>query len=131
MFGIGGSELLVIMVVALLVLGPKKLPEMARTLGKFMNEFRKVSNDFQRTLNAEIALDEELGKEKTPRPHGATGAASPPREDAPAPVAASAQDAPLEPDARTGPDMAAATPPHTDTPGSEAAPEHSKDSGAA
>ena len=56
MFGIGGTELLVILVVALIVLGPKSVPQIARTLGKAMGEFRKVSTEFQRTLNTEIEL---------------------------------------------------------------------------
>ena len=58
MFGIGGTELLVILVVALIVLGPKSVPQIARTLGKAMGEFRKVSTEFQRTLNTEIELEE-------------------------------------------------------------------------
>jgi Tat protein translocase TatB subunit len=58
MFGIGGPELLVIFVVALLVLGPNKLPELARTLGRAMSEVRRVSTEFQRTLHAQSALDE-------------------------------------------------------------------------
>ena len=58
MFGIGGTELLVILVVALSVLGPKSVPQIARTLGKAMGEFRKVSTEFQRTLNTEIELEE-------------------------------------------------------------------------
>lgn len=55
MFGIGSTELLVILVVALVVLGPKSLASVSRTLGKAMGEFRRVSTDFQRTLNAESA----------------------------------------------------------------------------
>ncbi len=58
MFGIGSTELLVILVVALIVLGPKSLAKVSRTLGKAMGEFRRVSTDFQRTLNAEAAEDE-------------------------------------------------------------------------
>ncbi len=58
MFGIGGTELLVILVVALIVLGPKSVPNIARTLGRAMGEFRKVSTEFQRTLNTEIELEE-------------------------------------------------------------------------
>lgn len=58
MFGIGGTELLVILVVALIVLGPKSVPHIARTLGRAMGEFRKVSTEFQRTLNTEIELEE-------------------------------------------------------------------------
>lgn len=62
MFGIGSTELLVILVVALLVLGPKNLPKIAQTLGRAMGEFRKVSTEFQRTLNTEIAFEEEAKK---------------------------------------------------------------------
>lgn len=54
MFGIGMPELLVILVVALIVLGPKRLPEIARSLGRGMAEFRKASNEFTRTLSASI-----------------------------------------------------------------------------
>ena len=58
MFGIGSSELLVILVVAFLVLGPSHLPKIARTLGKAMGEFRRVSTEFQRTLNLEVEKEE-------------------------------------------------------------------------
>ncbi len=65
MFGIGSTELLVILVVALLVLGPKNLPKIAHTLGRAMGEFRRVSTEFQRTLNTEIAFEEQAEKAKT------------------------------------------------------------------
>ncbi|AAS95522.1 Sec-independent protein translocase protein TatB [Nitratidesulfovibrio vulgaris] len=64
MFGIGSTELLVILVVALIVLGPKSLPQMARTLGKALGEFRRVSTDFQRTLNAEVDLEDHQRRKK-------------------------------------------------------------------
>ena len=48
MFGIGMTELLVIFVIGLVVLGPKRLPELARTLGKSLAEFRRASNDLRR-----------------------------------------------------------------------------------
>lgn len=64
MFGIGSTELLVILVVALLVLGPKNLPKIAHTLGRAMGEFRRVSTEFQRTLNTEIAVEERKDKVK-------------------------------------------------------------------
>ncbi|HEB90195.1 MAG TPA: twin-arginine translocase TatA/TatE family subunit [Deltaproteobacteria bacterium] len=54
MFGIGPMELLLIFVVALLVFGPKRLPELARTLGRGLAEFRRASNDLRQSL----ALDE-------------------------------------------------------------------------
>ncbi len=64
MFGIGTTEILVILVVALIVIGPESLPKIARTIGKAMGEFRKVSTEFQRTLNTEIALEEHAERKK-------------------------------------------------------------------
>ncbi len=52
MFGIGMPELLVILVVALLVLGPKRLPEVARSLGRGMAEFRRASSELRQSLSA-------------------------------------------------------------------------------
>ena len=54
MFGIGPLELVMIFVVALLVFGPKRVPELARTLGRGLAEFRRASNDLRQSL----ALDE-------------------------------------------------------------------------
>lgn len=59
MFGsIGGPELLVIFVIALLIFGPKKLSELGRTLGKGVAEFRKAATDLRDTLDAEVARSE-------------------------------------------------------------------------
>ena len=71
MFGIGSTELLIILLVALIVLGPKSLAGAARSLGKAMGEFRRVSTDFQRTLNMEAAQEEAREAEKNKRKQAA------------------------------------------------------------
>ena len=50
MFGLGLTEIVVILVVALLVVGPKKLPELAKTLGRGLAEFRKTADDFKTSV---------------------------------------------------------------------------------
>jgi TatA/E family protein of Tat protein translocase len=58
MFGtLGGPELFLIMVVALIVFGPKKLPEIGKSLGRMMNEFKKASSEFRQTLEDEVEAD--------------------------------------------------------------------------
>lgn len=66
MFGsIGLPELILIFVVALLLFGPRKLPDVGRSLGRALGEFRRASNDLKRTLEEEVASDQlrEVGKE--------------------------------------------------------------------
>ena len=55
MFGLGVPEMIFILLLALLIFGPKKLPEIGRTLGKGMSEFRKASNELTRSINAELS----------------------------------------------------------------------------
>lgn len=54
MFGLGVGEILLILVVALVVLGPKRLPEAARSLGKSMAEFRRASHEIRSSLNLDV-----------------------------------------------------------------------------
>ena len=61
MGSLGVPEIAFILVLALLIFGPKKLPEIGRTLGKGMAEFRKATNELKRTVNTELALDETPG----------------------------------------------------------------------
>ena len=60
MFGsIGMPELIIILVIALIIFGPRKLPELGKSLGRSLNEFKKASNDLQNTLEQEIKIEEQ------------------------------------------------------------------------
>ena len=54
---LGTTELLVILVVALVLFGPRKLPELSRSLGRSLNEFKRAGDDFKRTWEREVALE--------------------------------------------------------------------------
>jgi sec-independent protein translocase protein TatA len=65
MFGpIGMPELIVIMVIALIIFGPRKLPELGRSLGRSLNEFKRASNELKHTLDEEIRVDEQRTAEQ-------------------------------------------------------------------
>jgi TatA/E family protein of Tat protein translocase len=69
MFGpIGFPELMIILVVALIVFGPRKLPELGRSLGRSLNEFKRASNELKQTLDDEIRLDEHRQTSRVPPP---------------------------------------------------------------
>jgi TatA/E family protein of Tat protein translocase len=61
MFSIGMPELILVFVVALLIFGPRKLPEVGRMLGRAMREFKKAADDFRESINQEPP--EEIVKE--------------------------------------------------------------------
>lgn len=75
MFGsIGMPELLIIFTVALIVFGPRKLPELGRSLGKSLQEFKRASNELKHTLDEEISLEE---RKAIPSPTAAAAASLP------------------------------------------------------
>ena len=72
---IGMSELLIIFVIALIVFGPRKLPELGRSLGKSLGEFKRASNDLRNTLEEEIHVEEKVHK-APPAPAAAASTAA-------------------------------------------------------
>jgi TatA/E family protein of Tat protein translocase len=56
---LGMPELVIILVIALIIFGPRKLPELGRSLGKSIGEFRKASNELKSTLEEEIRMEEQ------------------------------------------------------------------------
>ena len=80
MFGVGMPELLVILVVALVVLGPKRLPEVARTLGKALAEFRRQTADVMQEFQVQALLDDEP-RHETKAPAAPTPPPTPAKPD--------------------------------------------------
>ena len=78
MGNIGMPELIIIFVIALIIFGPRKLPELGRSLGKSINEFNRASNELKNTLDEEIRIEETRSAERQrvpepSRPYPATG----------------------------------------------------------
>jgi len=61
-FGLSFWEIAIILAIALIVLGPKKLPELARSLGKGIKEFRRATEDFKSTMDHELRADDRAKK---------------------------------------------------------------------
>jgi len=67
---IGMPELIIILTIALIIFGPRKLPELGRSLGKSLSEFKRASNELRNTLDEEIRIEEQRSAERqrTPEP---------------------------------------------------------------
>ncbi len=151
MFGIGMPELILIAVVALIVLGPKKLPDLAKSMGRAVREFRKATSELKETLQVDEEFSEvkkaftdfhsDVNKTIQPEDKTETTPAGQPQTaaDAPAAAAAPAHPAPAAPPStdkldelkknfeawNTG--TAPGNPPPAETPAPQAAPKPSVD----
>lgn len=96
MFGMGMSEILLILALALIVIGPKKLPDLARALGRGLAEFRRATDDIQRTIYQEVHkpldpkeflkdLQQAKAQVKPGPPPGEAASTAPPPEATPPP----------------------------------------------
>ena len=98
MLGLGFGEIILILIVALLVLGPEKLPQLARQVGKGLREFRRLANDFQHNLN-EIEQETRQALDT----QALDTSVAPPSAPAPASDAAEQPEAVEQPDAAEQP----------------------------
>ena len=74
---IGLPELMIILIIALIIFGPRKLPELGRSLGRSLSEFKRASNELKNTLDEEIRLEDERSTERQRPPESSVPRASP------------------------------------------------------
>ncbi len=106
---LGMPELLFILVLALLIFGPRKLPDIGRTMGKAMGEFRRATRDLKRTLDTEISAEEAS---RPANPAKVTPAPAVPAAVDPAPAVPDTVPA-VQPSAPTSPTTQAPAPPES------------------
>jgi sec-independent protein translocase protein TatB len=110
MFGLGMGELIVILAIALIFLGPKRLPDVASSLGKAIRSFRKATND----LTSQLEIDDEVKKplrelqsalrdDPMPAPPLATMQMPPPKNEGIQPVPVAKLDQPAAPSGTAAP----------------------------
>ncbi len=58
-FGMGFGEILLVVIIALIIFGPGKIPEVARTVGRTIRSLRKLTSDFTQTMNDELSIEEK------------------------------------------------------------------------
>jgi TatA/E family protein of Tat protein translocase len=104
MFGtLGGPEVILILVVALIVFGPRRLPEIGKSMGKMLAEFRKASNDFKRTIEDELEAEKSRESQAAP--------IAPETPPVVTDVTATDATTPVVPEAAVVPEVAAPPPP--------------------
>lgn len=118
MFNIGPPELIVILLVALLIVGPKRLPDVGKTIGRSLREFRKAQEDLKSSFNFDLEDEKASAKPSAPRaaktpktsegeapkeaseePRGDVGTTEGPSDDTPATQAEAEASDPTEPPA--------------------------------
>lgn len=85
MFGLGFSEILVLGVIALIFLGPEQLPELARTIGRFMNELKRSTDSITEDIKSQVNIDihekrKQIRKENETTLHHQADSEAPPQD---------------------------------------------------
>jgi Tat protein translocase TatB subunit len=114
MLNIGPQELILILIVALVVVGPQRLPELGRTIGKALREFRKIQDDVKDTIKFDLIAEPEpyVRPKKASTPGGSSAGGN----GAAAEDGAVSEPAKALPDANGSVELTAAEDPHIDAP---------------